>query len=306
VSEKNAVLEGFDKPTSLPTNSTQQKQWQDENRTWWEKHPMRYDWKKTISFQEFSRDFFWEIDSRFFSNVKQFMPWRRIPFDPLIDFDALSDKDVFEIGTGNGSHAQLLAEHAKSYTGIDITDYAVRSTSERMKCFGINNAKAVRMDAERIQFDDESFDFIWSWGVIHHSSNTERILEEMYRVLRPKGTVVTMVYHRNFWNYYVICGLFLGVIKGDLFRTRSLHKTVQKHTDGAIARYYTISEWRSLVSRYFGIRRIQIYGSKAELVPLPSARFKTAVLALIPNRLSRFLTNRCKLGGFLVSILEKK
>ncbi len=233
------------------------------------------------------------------------MPWEKIPFDTLIDFEELSNKSILEIGVGSGSHAQLLAKHAKFFTGIDITDYAVRSTTERMKCFGIYNARILRMDAEKMQFDDNSFDYIWSWGVIHHSSNPENILKEMQRVLKPGGLAVTMVYYRNLWNYYVVGGLILGLIKGDLLKTKSLHKTVQRYTDGALARYYTISDWRNLVTKYFGIKDIRVYGCKTELIPLPEGRVKNLILSLIPDRLSRLITNRCKFGGMLVSILGK-
>src|SRR5206468_2314200 len=129
--------------------------------------------------------------------------------DPLIDFDQLQNKDVLEIGVGNGSHAALLARHSGSFTGIDLTDYAVESTSKRLKCFGL--AGIVRqMDAEQMPFADRSFDFVWSWGVIHHSSDTRKILSEIARVLRPGGRAVTMVYHRNWWNYYLFGGLING------------------------------------------------------------------------------------------------
>jgi len=266
---------------------------------------MRYDWNHSVPFKQFSNEFFEEIDRRFFSNVKQFMPWSKTPFDPLIDFDSLAKKDVLEIGTGNGSHAQLLARHARSYVGIDITDYAVKSTSERMKRFGIDTARIIRMDAEGMEFDDESFDYIWTWGVVHHSSNTEAILAEMRRVLRPGGTAATMVYHQGFWNYYISEGLFRGIIRGDLWRTGSFHKCVRKHTDGAIARFYSAREWRSLASKYFDVKKILIYGSKAEIIPLPGGKVKSVVLACVPNRFSRFLTNQCRFGSFLVSVLEK-
>ena len=109
-----------------------------------------------------------------------------------------------------------------------------------------------------MEFEDASFDFIWSWGVIHHSSNTEKILREMHRVLRRGGIAITMVYHRSFWHYYVIVGLLLGTIRGSLFRLKSLHKAVQENTDGAIARYYTIAEWCSFVCPYFNVNNIQI------------------------------------------------
>ena len=295
---------GFANPTALPETSEQARHWQEANRSWWENHPMRYDWKEKITFPEFTKEFYVEIDRRFFSNVWEYMPWNKQSFDYLIDFDSLFDKDVLEIGAGNGSHAQLLARYARSFTGIDITDYAVRSTSERMRYFGLE-ATILRMDAEEMQFADNTFDFIWAWGVIHHSSNTRRVLQEMHRVLKPGGQAITMVYHRNLWSYYIMCGLLRGVLQGDLLRTRSFHATVQQSTDGAIARFYSLAEWESLVSTLFYVERIMVFGSKAELIPLPGSKVKKVLMRLIPNGLSRFLMNRCKMGSFLVSVLKK-
>ena len=275
---------------------------------------MRYDFSASVSAAEFSKDFYAEIDRRFFSDVKTFMPWDQIPFDALIDFQALGDKDVLEIGVGNGSHAQLISSHSGSYTGIDLTDYAVKSTTKRLELLNgtlpENSARAretsvIRMDAEQMDFADNTFDFIWSWGVIHHSANTRKIVEEMHRVLRPGGTATIMVYHRNVWNYYIVAGLFAGVIQGTLWKTRSLHQTRQKFIDGAIARYYTIPEWRSLVSDLFSVEDVKIYGSKAELLPLPSGKLKTRLQSIILNSFGRLLTNRARMGMFLVSTLRK-
>jgi len=301
---KHDVPEGFNSPIILPRGPEQSSQWQDANRSWWESHPMRYDWKDKISSEECTQEFFEEIDHRFFSIVREFMPWKRVPFDPLIDFDSLREKDALEIGVGVGSHARLIAQFARSFTGIDITDYAIRSTSERMRLAGIH-ARILRMDAEHMEFDDNIFDFVWTWGVIHHSSNTRRILQEIHRVLRPGGQAITMVYHRSFWNYYLVGALLHGVLQGDLLRTRSVHKTVQRWVDGAFARFYSIPDWRDLVSEFFCVDRILVFGSKSEIVPLPGGKIKQATMALIPNGLSRFLTNQCKLGGFLVSVLKK-
>jgi ubiquinone/menaquinone biosynthesis C-methylase UbiE len=54
-----------------------------------------------------------------------------------------------------------LARHAKSFTGIDLTDYAIKSTSERLKCFGLTGT-ILQMDAEEMSFSGSSFDFVWS------------------------------------------------------------------------------------------------------------------------------------------------
>ncbi|MGD9561926.1 MAG: class I SAM-dependent methyltransferase [Pyrinomonadaceae bacterium] len=304
---KDAVPEGFDGPIALPQTDEQAKEWQEANRYWWENHPMRYDFSESVEVQEFSREFYTEIDRRFFRDAAAYLPYKEIPFDGLIDFGSLAEKDVLEIGVGMGSHAQLLAPRSKTFTGIDLTSYAIESTSARMNVFGLERpgVKVVRMDAEKLEFDDNSFDFIWSWGVIHHSSNTRQILREMHRVLRPGGTATTMVYHRNFWNYYVYSGFFGGIVKRHLFRTGSLHKVRQTEIDGALARFYTVPEWRSMVSEFFTVKDVRIMGSKTELIPLPSGKLKDLMLSATPDAAGRLFTNSCRLGTFLVSTFVK-
>src|SRR5262249_30036345 len=123
----------FAAPTQVPDSHETTAEWLDANKTWWETNPMRYDWLHgeldRIPHPEFSKEFYREIDRRFFLNVNEFLPQRRILFDGLIDFESLHDKSVLEIGVGNGSHAELLATHACEFTGIDLTDYGVRSTT---------------------------------------------------------------------------------------------------------------------------------------------------------------------------------
>lgn len=264
---------------------------------------MRYDWTEKLGKGEFSREFYEEIDRRFFSNAAEYLSRTRVPFDTLAHFESLKDKDVLEIGAGNGSHAQLLASHARSFTGIDLTDYAVKSTSERLRVFGVPGT-IKKMDAEHLAFPDASFDFVWSWGVIHHSSNTKRILEEIARVLRPGGEALIMVYYRGWWDYYVNEFLY-GIISGNLLKTKSLHKSVQMHTDGALARYYTFAEWRALASCYFKVEEIGTMGPKTDILLLPGGRLKSAVMKIFPNFLNRFFACRLRMGSFLVSRLTK-
>lgn len=267
---------------------------------------MRYDWNEHISAPVRSEEFFAEIDERFFEATRTFMPWRRVPFDSLIDFDSLGTKDVLEIGVGCGSHAGLLSRYAASFVGIDLTDYAVETTSQRLKTFGLDG-KILRMDAEMLQFEDKSFDFIWSWGVIHHSADTRQVLREMRRVLKPNGSAVAMVYHRGFWNYYICSGFARGVLGLDLLRTGSLHRTVQRHTDGAMARYFSVPEWKKLASECgFRVQRTRVYGAKPELIPIPGSLLKAALLKIIPDSLSRLFTSQLKMGSFLVSQLKKE
>lgn len=266
---------------------------------------MRYDWNDAVGCPEFSQEFYAEIDRRFFSSAREFMPWRALPFDALIDFGALKYQDVLEIGVGNGSHAALLASNARSFTGIDLTDYAVTSTSARLAQAGLP-ANILRMDAERMRFPDDSFDFVWSWGVIHHSSDTSQVLREIARVLRPGGRAVTMVYHRSLWGYYFLGAFAHGIVRRGFRASKSLHEVVQSETDGAIARYYSRKDWRLLASRFLDVNSIKIFGSKLELIPLPAGEFKRGLARALPNPVGRFFTNTCCLGTFLVSEMHAR
>jgi ubiquinone/menaquinone biosynthesis C-methylase UbiE len=266
---------------------------------------MRYDVTEEIPHKEFSKEFYEEIDKRFFGSVNQFMPWTEAPCDALIDYESLSEKDVLEVGVGNGSNAQLLAQSARSFTGIDITNYAVKSTKQRFRLAGLDG-NVMQMDAENMSFEGNEFDFIWSWGVIHHSSNTRKVLEEIHRVLRPGGEAVIMVYHRSMWNTYIRGGLFYGILKGGFLKGKSPERVIQESTDGALARYYTVGEWKELVSDLFIVKKWEVFGSKSQIIPLPYGRVKESIMALIPNRVGRFITNRPFFGFLLVSTLQKR
>lgn len=295
---------GFDHPTQLPRDETQRRQWQAANRAWWESAPMRYDWREEIVQQPGSEAYFKEIDRRFFSAARVFMPWRAVPFDTVIPFDDLADKDVLEVGVGQGTHAQLLASHCRSFVGIDLTTAAAAMTARRLRLFGVPGS-VLQMDAERMAFADDSFDFVWSWGVVHQSADTQRVLAEIARVLRPGGRCTVMVYYRSWWNYNV-SGFLRAVFQGRWRRLGSLHHVSQSGSDGAIARYYKPAEWRDAAGDLFAIDSMQIYGLKSDIVPLPHGRLKQWVMDLVPDAVARFMTRRLRMGSLLVAHMRKR
>ncbi len=291
----------FAAPTALPESRAQSEAWQEANRAWWESHPMRYDWKQPLESETGEKAWYGEMDRRFFA--AGVMPQGSRPFDGLIPFDHLGAMDVLEIGVGMGAHAQLLAQAARSYIGIDLTSAAVDATKRRFELFGVPGT-ILRMDAEDLTFPDRTFDFVWSWGVIHHTSNTRAALAEIRRVLKPGGRAGVMVYHRAAVPWYVWAGLVRGVLLGGLIRHGSIHGVMQSVTDGALARYYSIHEWGREVEGLFETEQTVVLGNRAETLPLPAGKFKDAAMRLFPEDALRFWLTTCRQGTMLFTRLR--
>ncbi len=300
----SAEKDGFARPEQLPTRPDEARAWQAANKTYWEKHSMRYDWDADIGYPEFSDEFYREIDRRFLSATWRAMPWDEVPFEQWLDVNRLRDEDVLEIGVGNGTHAEIIAQRSKSYTGIDLTAYASTSTSRRMALRSIQ-ADIRQMDAEHLEFPDASFDMVWSWGVIHHSANTDKILDEIHRVLRPGGRAVIMVYYRSWWSYY-FAAILMGIFKGYFFKGMSIHQITQRKTDGAIARYYSRASWTKLLGSRFRISRFATQGNVGDLLPIPGGRLKSLLLRMCSPHMAAFFLDKCRMGSFLITSIERK
>jgi hypothetical protein len=113
-----------------------------------------------------------------------------------------------------------------------------------------------------------------------------------------------MVYHRSWWYFYV-GGFLRWLFQASFRRQKSLHRVTQNSTDGAIARFYSGAEWRQFAEQFFRVEPIRIYGLKVEILPLPHGRMKSALEALIPDAIARLLTNRLRMGSFLVATMRR-
>jgi SAM-dependent methyltransferase len=292
---------GFDAPTRLPRDRVEHRRWQAANQAWWQRAPMRYDWREELGHLPGSLAYFEEIDRRFLETVRAYLPDRTRPFDAIIPYGALCDRTVLEIGVGHGTHAQLLSPCCRSYVGIDLTTAAAEMTARRLSLLDLPG-QILQMDAEALAFRDESVDYVWSWGVLHHTADTGRALDEVHRVLRPDAACTLMVYYRSWWSYH-ICGVLRRILlgRGD----GGVHAAVQDSTDGAIARFYTPRDWLAMTRGRFTVTKFAVYGQKSDLVPLPYGRLKNWVMALLPNALARLLTSTLRMGTFLVIDMRK-
>jgi 2-polyprenyl-3-methyl-5-hydroxy-6-metoxy-1,4-benzoquinol methylase len=165
------------------------------NRQWFQEHPPNMDWRKqSLTAPEGTPDYFAEVDRRFIEASPFFAGVR--PFGRLIPYERLSDRRVLEIGCGLGTHSGLMAEAGARVSAIDITPRGVELTRRRLALRGLD-ADVRIMDGEELQFDDEEFDLVWSWGVVQHTAHPERMAAEVHRVLKSSGEFRMMVYNRR-------------------------------------------------------------------------------------------------------------
>jgi SAM-dependent methyltransferase len=123
-----------------------------------------------------------------------------IPF--AADFAGARGLKVLEVGCGLGTDGAQFAEAGADYTGVDLTEAAVELARKRFELFDLPG-QFQTADAENLPFPDESFDLVYSHGVLHHTPETGKAIQEIHRVLRPGGRAVVMLYHRGSYNYRV-------------------------------------------------------------------------------------------------------
>jgi ubiquinone/menaquinone biosynthesis C-methylase UbiE len=118
------------------------------------------------------------------------------------DFAGARGLQVLEIGCGLGTDGAQFAQAGAHYTGIDLTEAATSLARKRFELSGLIGEFRVA-DAENLDFADNSFDRVYSHGVLHHTPDTARAVREIHRVLKPGGRAMIMLYHRDSYNYRV-------------------------------------------------------------------------------------------------------
>jgi ubiquinone/menaquinone biosynthesis C-methylase UbiE len=120
----------------------------------------------------------------------------------------------------------------------DFADFE-HSTGKRVLEIGVGVLVA---SAERLPFEDDSFDFVYSWGVLHHAENPERTFEEVRRVLAPSGEARVMLYGRHSWVAYKrwLFGLLRSLKRRE--RPKGLSGTIAHYMESPGTRCYTPEE----------------------------------------------------------------
>ena len=221
----------------------------------------------------------------------------------FLNFPNSKNKNLLEIGVGLGADHQKLAMSGFNMYGIDLTERAINYTKERLKLFSLQSELFVS-DAENLPFEDEKFDFLYSWGVIHHSPDTNRAVKEIYRVLKKGGEARIMIYHK-----YSFVGYMLW-FRYALLRLRpftSLNSIYSNYLESPGTKAYSYIEARKLFSEFKTIQIDTLLTHGDLLTSNAGQRHRGVLLNLAKLFFPRFIIKKLfpKNGLFMLIIVTK-
>lgn len=170
-----------------------------------------------------TREFFDAVERHRYIEYAPWMP-------EVMGFNAFKGARLLEVGCGMGTDLLQFARGGAKVTGIDLTPRSIAISRKHFEIYGQRGEFAIS-DCEKLPFESESFDVVYSNGVLHHTPDTAAAVQELYRVLRRGGQARVMLYHRGslaFWGQIV---LRHGLLGGELLRGTSPERIMSRYVE---------------------------------------------------------------------------
>ena len=224
-----------------------------------EKLRAREQWGQDPCGAEYDREH--ELGTReFFDSVERYRYQEYAAWMPrLMEFEKFRGARLLEIGCGMGTDLLQFARGGARCTGIDLTPRSIEITRHRFRLYGADGRFMIS-DGEHLPFATDSFDVVYSNGVLHHTPDTAGAIREVHRVLRPGGTAKVMLYHRNSLNYWVEIVLRRGVLGFEFLRGRSAEEIMSRviefsdHDARPLVKVYSRRQAHELFSMFKDVR----------------------------------------------------
>jgi SAM-dependent methyltransferase len=162
-------------------------------------------------------------------------------------FTRYRGKRVLEVGFGAGTDFIQWLRAGAVASGIDLTEEALANLNHRIQIYRLPKPERIQIgDAENLPFQSDQFDLGYSFGVLHHSPNTEKALAELVRVVRPGGEIKVMLYNLN-----SLC-VYKTWVKHALLRGRpwkGLGSIVSDHIESPGTKAYTRAGLRRIFAQ---------------------------------------------------------
>ena len=207
------------------------------NEKWWDQNTMSYkNWDLPPSEREKNQlsDLIRLNQAYLDSN-----PYLKIFFNDLKDKKKkhkTSFDKVLDIGCGWGSSSLLLSNLYNEVFAIDISQTSIDNAYKNISSNQKKNINLEKKDAEHLELE-EYFDFVYSWGVIHHSNNPKKIFQKVFKSLKKEGSFLIMVYNRNSLRFW-FKGLYWLFCKFKIFSGQNIDSVQKYFTDGFYHKHY--------------------------------------------------------------------
>jgi SAM-dependent methyltransferase len=158
----------------------------EQNRNFWN-HICGSPWARQLGINDTTPESLKKFDDYYF----QYYPYLL----PFLNPERLRDRRVLEVGLGYGSVGGHIAQYAGEYTGLDIAEVPVQLMNHRLQSLGLKQ-NASRGSILAAPFEPEWFDVVVSIGCFHHTGNLQAAIDETFRILKPGGIALIMVYNK--------------------------------------------------------------------------------------------------------------
>ncbi|MBL7999152.1 MAG: methyltransferase domain-containing protein [Candidatus Kapabacteria bacterium] len=271
----------------MESTLTQQEELKSHVAAFWNNQPCG---THVVKGREFSREMSDEIERH------------RYTVEPEIhafaQFTRMHGKKVLEVGVGAGTDFIQWVRAGADANGIDLTNEGVDLVRRRLDVYGLKPESLQVADCENIPFPDNTFDCVYSWGVIHHTADTPKAMREIIRVCKPGGICKVMIYNRHslltffFWVQHAL-------LKGKPFR--SFADVLWNHMESIGTKAYTRAEAASMLKGQpvtdIKIQPITTYYDRLQ-------RFSKAHQFIA--RIAECITGTNRFGWFLTMEFRKK
>ena len=256
------------------------KQLKNEVKSYWDKQACGTD---EIDAQKFTKEYFDAIEEKRYSREPEILEFA--------DFPSGKGKKMLEVGLGAGTDFINWVRNGADAHGIDLTPESIAHVKHRLSLEGLE-AKFEVGDSENLPYDDNTFEFVYSWGVIHHTPDTRKAFREIYRVLQPGGKAKIMVYNRKSmlaYFFWVKHALFKGKF------SMSVDEALFENMESAGTKGYTIEEAKAIVKdlpmKDLKVKTYFTFYDRLERFN-PMLRLASKVISLFVNKKKRgwFLT----------------
>jgi len=188
-----------------------------------------------------------------------------------IKFSDFAGKRVLELGCGAGIDSAEFTCNGAQVVSLDLTQIGARLTQDLLKEATLSSC-VLQASALSLPFKQDTFDCVYSFGVLHHIPQIENVLAQIQQILKPGGQIMAMLYHKDSLLYaYSI--IYLKGITGGLLGRFTPEEILSRYSERGegcpYTKAYTKSEAKELFSRFFDDVQIEVHYN---VIDLPSER----------------------------------